>query len=249
MILNGEWESANRIHRLIPGLIPEPYAFGRFKAKERVTYFYLSEFVHLQELGMPNPEALAASIAELHQKGESPTGMFGFHVTTCDGKMPHIVEWEESWPVFFGKLLRNIFNIDMESNGPWPEMERAAERVLTKVVPRLLGDLRDDNGNPIRPCLLHGDIWEPNLGVNLETGLPILYDVGSYYAHNEMELGQWRTPFCSHLFNKDAYINAYMAKYAPAHPKDEFDDRNRLYSLKSSLNYSAGHPGDSVRFS
>lgn len=35
--------------------------------------------------------------------------------------------------------------------------------------------------------------------------------------------------------------------YPPAQPVEEFDDRNRLYSVKGALNYSAGHPGCIVR--
>ena len=31
-----------------------------------------------------------------------------------------------------------------------------------------------------------------NVGTLLETGDVILYDAGSYYAHNEIELGIWR---------------------------------------------------------
>lgn len=64
-------------------------------------------------------------------------------------------------------------------------MERATEQVITKVVPYLIGDLRH-LGKPIKPCLIHGDIWEPNLGTDLETGDLIIFDAGSYYAHNEM---------------------------------------------------------------
>ncbi|TPX17325.1 uncharacterized protein E0L32_012212 [Thyridium curvatum] len=80
----------------------------------------------------------------------------------------------------------------------------------------------------------------------METGQLVMYDVGSYYAHNEMDLGQWRADFCSHLRSK-IYIRQYLRNYPAAEPADEFDDRNRLYSLKGSINYSAGHPGCIIR--
>lgn len=41
-------------------------------------------------------------------------------------------------------------------------MERATDQVITKVVLRLLGDLRS-GGKLIELSLLHGDLWEPNL--------------------------------------------------------------------------------------
>lgn len=117
----------------------------------------------------PDPIELATKLAELHKKSRSPNGKFGYHVVTCDGKMPHNVEWEDSWAVFFGKLLRRICEIDLRNNGAWPKLERAVEQIVTKVVPRLLGDLRVE-GHPIEPCLLHGDLWEPNLGIRKENG-------------------------------------------------------------------------------
>lgn len=137
----------------------------------------------------PDPEELAVKLAELHHRSSSPTGKFGFHVVTCDGKMPHTVDWQDSWAGFFGRVLQGICKIDVEANGPWPEMERATEQVITKVVPRFLGNLRHQ-GEPIKPCIIHGDLWEPNLGVDRKTGELVMYDVGSYYAHNEMDLGQ-----------------------------------------------------------
>lgn len=84
------------------------------------------------------------------------------------------------------------------------------------------------------------------MGIRMDTGESILFDVGSYYAHNEMELGHWRCEFSS-VFRSEAYIRAYLRNFPAAEPADEFDDRNRLYSLKGAINYSAGHPGSVVR--
>lgn len=239
-MLNGEFESAKEIYRLMPGFIPKPFAFGRYESSNPVAYFFLSEFVDMDITSPPDPEELAMKLSELHQKSESPTGKFGFHVVTCDGKMPHNVDWQDSWAVFFGRLLQGVCRLDIENNGPWPELERATQQLITKVIPRLLGELKY-KGKPIEPCIIHGDLWEPNMGVNLATGELMMYDVGSYYAHNEMDLGQWRADFCDHL-RSSVYIRQYLRCYPAAEPVDEFDDRNRLYSLKGTMNYSAGHP-------
>ena len=244
-MLKGEWESAKEIHRLMPDFIPKPYGYGRYSSSNLAPYFLVSEFIDMDATTAPDPEEFGAKIAEVHQKSSSPTGKFGFHVTTCDGKMPHTVDWQDTWADFFGRLLRGISKIDIEANGSWPELERATEQVITKVVPRLLGDLRH-GGEPIKPCIIHGDLWEPNLGISLETGDLVMYDVGSYYAHNEMDLGPWRADFCAHL-REPEYTRHYLQHYPAAEPVEEFDDRNRLYSLKGTLNYSAGHPGCIVR--
>jgi len=188
-MLRGEFESAKEIYRLMPGFIPKPYGYGRYKEADPVTYFYLSEFIDMDITTPPGPDEFAAKLSELHKKSESPTGKFGFHVVTCDGKMPHTVDWQDSWAVFYGRLLQGVCKLDTETNGRWPEMERALQQLIDKVIPRLLGNLTHE-GKPIKPTIIHGDLWEPNLGTNMETGELVMYDVGSYYAHNEMDLGQ-----------------------------------------------------------
>ena len=76
--------------------------------------------------------------------------MFGFPVTTCDGKLPHTVAWESSWAVFFAKLIRGVLKLDIETNGPWPELEEAAEQIITKVIPRVC-DVLQSEGYQSRP--------------------------------------------------------------------------------------------------
>jgi len=55
-----------------------------------------------------------------------------------------------------------------------------------------------------------------------------------------------RADFCSSL-RSPVYPQRYLRYYPAAEPVEEFDDRNRLYSLKGTINYSAGHPGCIVR--
>ncbi|EHK99639.1 hypothetical protein M7I_4514 [Glarea lozoyensis 74030] len=151
----------------------------------------------------------------------------------------------DTWATFYGNLLQGICNVDLETNGSWPELERATKQVITKVIPILLGNLKHE-GEPIEPCILHGDLWDSNLGTNMATGEVVMYDVGSYYGHNEMDLGQWRADFCTHL-RSNIYTRHYLKNYPAADPVEQFDDRNRLYSMKGTMNYSAGHPGSIVR--
>jgi hypothetical protein len=61
-----------------------------------------------------------------------------------------------------------------------------------------------------------------------------------------MELGAWRCEF-SNVFRSKIYTRQYLQAFPPAEPADQFDDRNRLYSLKGAINYSAGHPGSALR--
>ena len=241
----GEFTSVTTIHKVVPDLIPAPRGWGKFKAGSPDTYFFLSDFVDMEVSAAPDPILFTKHVAEMHLKGTSPNGMFGFPVTTCDGKMPHTVEWESSWAVFFAKLIRGVLKLDIETNGPSPELEAAAEQVVTKVIPRLCGVLQSE-GRQIKASLIHGDLWSGNVGTKKDTGAIVLYDAGSYYAHNEMDLGSWRTECCEHLW-KPVYFESYFNKFKRAEPAEEWEDRNRLYSLKYHLNYSAGHPESVIR--
>ena len=70
-----------------------------------------------------------------------------------------------------------------------------------------------------------------NVGTTLDTGDVILYDAGSYYDHNEVELGIWRCAW-GQSFREQVYSRSYRENYEAAEPIEEWDDRNRLYSLK-----------------
>jgi protein-ribulosamine 3-kinase len=240
IMLKGEWESSKDIYKTMPGFLPEPFGFGRYKVQSPAIYFYLSEFVDMDVTSPPDPAEFTSKLTQLHKKSTSPTGKFGFQVVTCDGKMAHKVDWEDNWAVFYRNLLLGVCKLDEETNGPWPELERATKQVTEKVVPRLLGNL------DIKPCLIHGDLWEGNMGIRMDTGESTLFDAGSYFAHNEMELGHWRVEFASH-FRAEVYTRHYVQNYPAAEPVHEFDDRVRLYSLKAAINYSAGHPGSFLR--
>lgn len=231
----GEHTSVTEIKKVLPGLVPTPRGWGKFAAENASTYFYLSDFVDMDVVSAPEPVQFTAKLAELHQRTVSPNGQFGFHITTCDGKMAHTVACEDSRAKFYAKLLRGVAKLDLEVNGPQPELEAAKANVVGKVIPRLLD-----------VSLIHGDLGEGNVGTHMETGQIVLFDAGSYYAHNEMDLGIWRSDFGQHL-RAEIYTRNYLRNFSAAEPVEEFDDRNRLYSLKYSLSYSAGHPGSTTR--
>ncbi|WEW60326.1 fructosamine kinase [Emydomyces testavorans] len=245
IMLNGEFESSKQISKIMPDFIPQPIGFGKYKTQKPATYFYLSDFVDMDVTSPPDAHNFCSRLAEMHKRSQSPTGKFGFHVTTCDGKVAHTVRWEESWAIFFQNLLLGVCKLDLETNGPWPNLERATKQVVTKVIPRLLGVLQT-KGRQIKPSLIHGDLWEGNMGINQQTGDTILFDAGSYYAHHEMELGHWRCAF-SLQFRDEPYWKAYKRHYPASEPKAEFEDRIRLYSLKGAINYAAGHPESELR--
>lgn len=144
------------LYKTVSAIIPKPHAWGKLTTQQPPTYFFLCEFVNISDR-LPDPATVGACLAELHLKSTSPTGKFGFHVPTYDGKLPQIVDWDQSWPSFFSKMILGIFKLDVEVNGPWKELENVLKVVVNRVIPRLLGALESD-GRKVKPSLIHGDV-------------------------------------------------------------------------------------------
>lgn len=245
------------LHTLAPDLVPKPIARGKLKGGnpiasentgESSTHFLITEFKDFapsEEL--PDAKRLGKRLAALHRRSAlhgSSRGRFGFDIQTYDGSRVQAVGWQDKWTPFFSKLLAEAYRQDTETNGVWPELEAAFKRVQSRLIPRLIGALEAD-GRSVTPVLIHGDLWDGNVGVEKDTGDPWIFDCGVYYAHNEMELGIWRAE--RHRLRAEEYRNEYFKNYEPSEPMEECDDRNRLYSAKTNFMHSAIFPGSPAR--
>lgn len=263
-MMRGEFESLRAMHAVSPTIVPEPYAWGNYSSspsssstaeKGEETYYLLTEF---REVGQqpPDPARFAARIAELHKTSVSPTGKFGFHTTTCHAKLRQITDcWEDSWAVLYRQQLAHMLRLDEEKHGAWPEFALVSQLVLDKVIPRLLEPLQA-GGRSIKPCLVHGDLWDENTATDAATGEPFVFDAGAFYAHNEYEIGNWRA--VRHRLSDRVYVESYLREFPPSEPgeflewpkrygcgvsdadctrwtAEEWDDRNLLYSLRFDL--------------
>ena len=244
-LTKGDFHSASAIYNVVPALLPRAAGWGEYHDGGSQVYFFLGDFHDLDFTIAPDPVKLTAQIAELHQRGTSSSGMFGFPVPTVCGRMERTVTWEKSWARSFTHQLRDVIKYDNETNGPWPEYDAACKQLIDVVIPRLLGALQSD-GRTITPALIHGDLWERNVGIDKITGNVVVFDPGSTYAHNEMEFGTWRCSWATY-FKTPTYMQHYKDLVKPSEPVEEWDDRNRLYSIHPYLNDSAGHPGSVSR--
>lgn len=156
----GEFESLKAIREVVPTFVPQPHAWGPLK--HGVGYFLLTEFRMVGQQP-PDPPKLAVRLAELHKNSVSPTGKFGFHITTCHGNLPQDTNgvWEESWTKMFSRILSRAMDLDDKKNGVWPQFTAVRQLFFDKVIPRLLDPLQSD-GRSIKPCLVHGDVWDEN---------------------------------------------------------------------------------------
>ncbi|WEW55098.1 hypothetical protein PRK78_000526 [Emydomyces testavorans] len=244
LMIEGEYESLKAIHAVSPDFAPEPYAWGKYRNDEEDTYFLLAEYREVGEQP-PNPLRFTARLAELHKKSVSPTGKFGFHIITCHAKLPQITDcWEDSWEVLYKKQLAHMVKLDEEKHGDWPEFQAVSRLVLEKVIPRLLRPLQSE-GRSIKPCLVQGDMWDENTATDMDTGEPFVFDAGSFYAHNEYEIGNWRAP--RHRLSDKVYVKNYRRFFPISEPEDDWDDRNLLYSLRFDLGAAVLIPGCNLR--
>lgn len=181
-MVSGEYLSMKTLHDTLPHLTPVPYAWGTYAADSNI-HFFLCGFVEMDD-DLPDVTALSSSLAQLHKKGLSPNGKYGFSQPTLQGTIPQYTEWTDSWEDFFTKSITLVMDNEEKSQGSDPEMQELREAVLKKVLPRLLRPL-ETGGRKIQPRLVHGDIWDGNVSTDTMTDLPIIFDATCIYAHNE----------------------------------------------------------------
>lgn len=135
----------------------------------------------------PEPEQFVSLVTEPYKEGTCPSGKFGFPVpVVCSQE--RTVKWEQSWASSFAHQLEDVVKYDNETNSPWAELDAACKQLIDAVIPRLLEALQSD-GRDIMPTLSHGDLWERNIGIDMQTGNILVFDAGCTYAQNEMEFG------------------------------------------------------------
>ncbi|KAI0014867.1 Fructosamine kinase-domain-containing protein [Xylariomycetidae sp. FL0641] len=243
----GEHYSASIIADKVPDFGPKPVGRGEYEDETNThVYFYLMEYHDMDIQVPPDPTELASSIARLHRNVVSPNGKFGYPLVTGRGTLNRKEHWSPIWADQFTHLLKDLIALDNQVNGPWPEYDAACEQLFVRVIPRLLGALQSE-GRQITPVLCHGDLWEGNVATDMETGRLLIFDPDEcMYAHNELEFATWRSTWATY-FQSPAYIMAYHMEIEPSEPVEEWDDRHRLYSIKTAICDSAGHAGSNSR--
>jgi fructosamine-3-kinase len=173
-----------------------------------------------------------------------PTGKFGFHIRTCHARIEQAIDsWEDSWCTLFGRHLAHVMHLTKPIL-QWPEFNVICKLTLEHVVPRLLLPLQSD-GRTIKPCLIHGDCWDGNTAIDADTGEAFVFDACSFYGHDKYDTGNWRAS--RHKLSDKTYIEEYKKHFPPSEPIDEWDARNRLYSLPYNMGNAIYVPGSDQR--
>ena len=243
-MLEGEFNSMSELYRTAPNFVPKPYTWGKLNVSNPEMYYFICDFIEMTNEN-PDPAQLCTKLVQMHQRSKSPTGKFGFHLNTCQGNLPQQTTWNSSWVEFYIQLVKGAMQLNRQRNGTWKNLEQLVDRLITHVVPRVLGPLEAD-GRVVKPTLIHGDLWDGNVGIGCEDGEIYVFDASVYYAHNEMEIAMWRGK-CNKFLSAKVYLNAYLSRMGVSEPVEQFDDRNRIYSCYMTLHESACHNGSSFR--
>jgi protein-ribulosamine 3-kinase len=176
-MIEAELESTATLYTMALDNVPRPLAYGLFAADSK-RFFYLQSFCHMTDAPSQDEifiSKLVALLAEIHRK-DSPTGKFGFHITSAlssnlrhseskeltertafQGNIPNNNQWCDTWEEYFSRKLSNLIDLERAIHGTDPKMDVLSSALMRKVVPRLLRPM-ETGSNKIKPVLLHGDM-------------------------------------------------------------------------------------------
>ncbi|KAK6579784.1 hypothetical protein PZA11_007492 [Diplocarpon coronariae] len=179
-----EFHSMQELYRVMPEIVIKPVAWGSYEEIPD-THFFLCDFREMNG-DIPDLACFPALLAQMHKRGISPDGNFGYPVATFGGNRALIFPIQKTWEKCFSMGLQGVFAAEFEMHGPDEELRILTKTIFEKVIPRLLRPLESE-GRSITPCLVHGDLWDGNASVDLATGRPVIFDGTPLYAHNECE--------------------------------------------------------------
>ncbi|KAJ4354155.1 uncharacterized protein N0V89_005888 [Didymosphaeria variabile] len=239
-MMEGAFRSEKAYYTYTPGHVPKPLGFGNFK-DEPDTWFYLSEFHDMID-ELPDVQQFVDIVSEVHRSsmGKSPTGKFGFAVTTHLANIPNDNTWQESWEIWYTQAMKAMYEFEKQTQGEDEELDDLFDELCSKVIPRLLRPL-ETGGCSIEPCLVHSDLWPGNVMPDADTGDLMIFDSCAYWGHNEAELGPWRAR--RYRLGR-RYLEQYQKVMGISEPHADWDDRNALYALRYDFLVSALYPGE-----
>jgi protein-ribulosamine 3-kinase len=185
-MVTGEFASMTALYQTLPEFVPEPFGTGTYASAPGI-HFFCCQLINMTD-EIPEIQAFTSKLAELHKKGVSPGGRYGFHVPTYKGTIPQYTTWHDTWEESYYHSMKWFMHAEEKSQGVDEEMRELCQGVLDKVIPRLLRPL-ETGGRHIQPRLIHGDLWAGNTSWNIDTNMPVIYDAAALYAHNECKSG------------------------------------------------------------
>ncbi|KAI4239952.1 MAG: hypothetical protein LQ352_007752, partial [Teloschistes flavicans] len=220
-MLEGEFHSMCELYKTAPRFILKPYTWGKLNVSNPDTYYFLCGFIEMTDQA-PDSVHLCTKLKELHQ----------LSATSLKKQRGIQAGWN-----YYIQLGRGAMRLNTEFNGNWKNLEQCVDRLISHVVPQVLGPLESD-GRMVKPRLIHGDLWVGNTGTERETGNIYVFDASVHYAHNEMGVAIWRGKFDT-VFQKEVYLKTSLSMVDKSEPREQFEDGNKIHSIYHALHESA----------
>ena len=205
--------------------VPEVIATGEI---EHDAYLIL-EFL---EIGDGSQYELGQTVARVHRVTAK---QFGFDQSNLVAKLPKDNSWQNDWTTFYLKQRLDPLVARVQTHGLWNASRQSAyERVRQTIV-------RENQGRPIQPSLLHGDLWAGNYLFTAD-GVPTLIDPDVLYGDREFDLAM-TTIFGG--FTAEFY-RGYQDAYPLTTGYTERLPHYQLYYLLAHLNLFGETYGEAV---
>lgn len=178
---------------------------------------------------LPEVDTFVTIVANFHRRsmGKSPGGRWGFHTETGLPFVQHDNDYQDTWEGLFTNMMRKMLDEEEVVHGQNNELDKLKDDLFKIVMPRLLRPL-ETGAHPIKPCLIHTDLWPGNILPDVNTDKLMVYDSRAMWGHSECDLGTWRA---ARFSLGPAYVSDYQKKMGISEPQGDWVDRHALYAL------------------
>ncbi|WP_448565416.1 fructosamine kinase family protein [Thalassotalea ganghwensis] len=205
--------------------VPDVIAIGHHEKHA----FLILTFHQMDKNAQSKWPTLGKALAQLHSM--DTFNAFGWQQDNFIGTSKQCNHWSSNWSVFFSEYRLG------------PQLKRLAEKgIILAKHQNILNKCRQRlDQYAISPSLLHGDLWQGNVG--FEKGQPIIFDPASYYGDRETDIAM------TELFGgfPPAFYQSYFS-YLP--PSPNYEEKKKLYNLYHLLNHAnmfGGHYIDQAK--
>ncbi|MGB0494980.1 MAG: fructosamine kinase family protein [Kangiellaceae bacterium] len=191
--------------------IPKVISIGVFQDKS----YLILEFIEMTSIG--DASKFAKALGQLHAHTQTS---FGFESNNFIGSSVQENNWSNNWGEFF---------VD---NRLKPQLKALDVVLLTKLEQQKFFEkiLEFLNYHQPKPSLVHGDLWQGNVGYTTD-GYPVIYDPACYYADYEVDLAMLE------LFGTPG--GEFFKQYQKTHSiQSGYSTRKEIYNLYHILNHA-----------
>jgi protein-ribulosamine 3-kinase len=126
---HGEAESLRAMYAASPGICPRVFESSVDPASNQPVF--ISEYKSIAPLNEESTLVLAAALAEMHTKGKSPTGQYGFAVPTYCGQTRMSNGWSHTWAGAYDKMMGDLLHT-LKLTGQFDEICALGEEVRAR---------------------------------------------------------------------------------------------------------------------